>query len=488
MSETLELQYLEFLQQNRKTAEDARYRADALIRPKLGNIEATHLKADQIRKWLIGVAKAAPRLRTRKDEKQKYRAMGTDGESIRRRRASANRTLTVLKAALNRAWREGKVSSNAEWHRVEPFENVDAARIHYLSVAEAQRLINTSDPDFRNVIIAALQTGARYGELMALQVHDFNADAGTVAIRTSKTGEARHVMLTEEGAAFFRQLSAGRSGSDLMLLKANGGAWLKSHQKRPMIEACKRANIKPAVSFHALRHTWASLAVMAGVPLLVVARNLGHADTKSGRAPLRPSRTELHRRCHTCGRARASGRYRDVERRPGSSNPSRSQSKAALMRAPVGPAQLPRLDLKAPPGWYPIDNFLACFEPVRGSERPLSSDDKPTFDELEPGPELELFRWDVDRLVRLALLRTERDDTDLPEARREAAGLLAQLIEIRPALGDLVARTTGDAAVMAAKLSPAFAVSAYTYPKVSTVPIRRQQSPTLSRSMNRRAI
>jgi hypothetical protein len=125
------------------------------------------------------------------------------------------------------------------------------------------------------------------------------------------------------------------------------------------------------------------------------------------------------------------------------------------MRAPVGPAQLPRLDLKAPPGWYPIDNFLACFEPVRGSERPLSSDDKPTFDELEPGPELELFRWDVDRLVRLALLRTERDDTDLPEARREAAGLLAQLIEIRPALGDLVARTTGDAAVMAAKLSPA---------------------------------
>jgi integrase len=279
VSETLD-SYLEFLEHNRKTAEDARYRTDALIRPKLGNIEATHLKADQIRKWLIGVAKAAPRLRTRKDEKQKYRAMGTDKESIRRRRASANRTLTVLKAALNRAWREGKISSNAEWHRVEPFENVDAARIRYLSVTEAQRLINASDPDFRNVIIAALQTGVRYGELAALQVHDFNADAGTVAIRTSKTGEARHVVLTEEGAAFFRQLSAGRSGSGLMLLKANGGAWLKSHQKRPMIEACKRANIKPAVSFHALRHTWASLAVMAGVPLLVVARNLGHADTR----------------------------------------------------------------------------------------------------------------------------------------------------------------------------------------------------------------
>ena len=47
-----------------------------------------------------------------------------------------------------------------------------------------------------------------------------------------------------------------------------------------MRAACARARITPAVSFHALRHTWASLATMAGVPLLVVARNLGHADTR----------------------------------------------------------------------------------------------------------------------------------------------------------------------------------------------------------------
>ena len=43
--------------------------------------------------------------------------------------------------------------------------------------------------------------------------------------------------------------------------------------------ACKRARITPAVGFHTLRHTWASHAVMNGVPLMIVARNLGHADT-----------------------------------------------------------------------------------------------------------------------------------------------------------------------------------------------------------------
>src|SRR5437868_10746723 len=93
---------------------------------------------------------------------------------------SANRTLTVLKAALNMAWREHPkaVPSNGEWRRVEPFENVEAARIRYLSVVEAKRLINGCNPDFRKLVQGGLQTGARYGELAALQVHDFNPDAG----------------------------------------------------------------------------------------------------------------------------------------------------------------------------------------------------------------------------------------------------------------------------------------------------------------------
>jgi integrase len=47
-----------------------------------------------------------------------------------------------------------------------------------------------------------------------------------------------------------------------------------------MAKACKCAKIEPEISFHVLQHTWGSLAVMAGVPLLVVARNFGHADTR----------------------------------------------------------------------------------------------------------------------------------------------------------------------------------------------------------------
>jgi integrase len=65
-----------------------------------------------------------------------------------------------------------------------------------------------------------------------------------------------------------------------MFHHANGGGWGTSEQARPMAEACANGKIKPAISFHILRHTWASLAVMNGTPLLVVAKNLGHADTR----------------------------------------------------------------------------------------------------------------------------------------------------------------------------------------------------------------
>jgi integrase len=272
--------YIEFLETNRKSAADARYRDQAFIRPKLGDLEVSALTADRLRKWLADLAKTPARLRTRAGEKQQYRPLGRDEESKRRRQATANRTLTVLKAALNHAWRDKKVASNAEWHRVEPFENVDAARVRYLSVDEAKRLLNACNPDFRRLVQAALETGARYGELAAMEVADFNKDTGTVAIRRSKGGKARHVVLTEEGAAFFKEVCAGRAGSETILLKTSGGTWLKSHQKRPMLDACKHANINPALSIHGLRHTWASLAVMAGVPLMVVSRNLGHADTR----------------------------------------------------------------------------------------------------------------------------------------------------------------------------------------------------------------
>jgi integrase len=272
--------YLRFLTDNRKTAADAAYRANAFILPSLGAIEVQALTTEKLRRWHADLATTPPRRRSPKGEAPRHAKVDNSAEGRRRRRSSANRVLTVLKGALNFAWREGLVTSDSAWRRLEPFEGADASRLRYLSVAECKRLLNASDAEFRPLLRAALATGARYGELTRLQVHDFNADAGTIVIQQSKSGKPRHVVLTDEGQKLFGQWCAGRAGSALLFTKANGQPWEKSAQGRPMREACARAKIEPRINFHGLRHTWASLSVMAGMPLLIVARALGHRDTR----------------------------------------------------------------------------------------------------------------------------------------------------------------------------------------------------------------
>jgi integrase len=101
-----------------------------------------------------------------------------------------------------------------------------------------------------------------------------------VTVRESKAGKPRHVVLTDEGRQFFGALTAGMLADDPTFKRADGGVWRKSHQLRPMLEACQRAKIKPAVSFHVLRHTHGSMLAMRGVPMGVIAEQLGHADTR----------------------------------------------------------------------------------------------------------------------------------------------------------------------------------------------------------------
>jgi integrase len=163
---------------------------------------------------------------------------------------------------------------------VRPFRAVQTARVRYLSEAECVRLVNACEASFRNLVRAALLTGCRYSELTSMKPADFNADAGVVTVRESKGGRPRHAVLTDEGQRLFASLTARKSQGDPIFARTDGRAWSKSHQLRPMLDACKRAKIKPAVSFHVLRHTHASTLAMRGVPMGVIAEQLGHADTR----------------------------------------------------------------------------------------------------------------------------------------------------------------------------------------------------------------
>jgi integrase len=293
-------EYQRYLEARTKSATDARYRIETLILPELGDTPCNDLTKDHLTNWLNSIAMSRPRLRTRKGEEQRYRDIEDSSEARRRRRSSANRVFTWLKAALNAAWRDGKIASDRAWRTLTPFEEADAVRPQYLTHDQSRRLINATQGAFRTLAQAGLLTGGRYGELAALEVRDFNPDVGTLHVRVAKGGKGRHIELTEEGIEFFSSLTAGRPGSEPMLGRPEGSRWGKSHQTRPMLEACKRAGIVPAVGFHTLRHTYASLALMAGATPLVIATNLGHTDTRMvekhyGHLPQSHVRDEIRR-------------------------------------------------------------------------------------------------------------------------------------------------------------------------------------------------
>lgn len=255
---------------------------DAHVLPALGGRPVASLGTADLSAWHRALAEAPARLRSKASatERRVREVAADDTEGRRARRSTANGVLTLLKAALNHAFRMGRAADDTAWRRVRPFQKVSAARVCYLTDDEARRLASACPPDLRALVTAALLTGARYNELASLRAADFDDANGTVHIAESKGGKARHVALTDEGRDFFRQATVGRTADAVLLPRADGRRWNKSEQFRPMREACAAARIAPAASFHILRHTYASRLAMRGVPIAVIAAQLGHADLR----------------------------------------------------------------------------------------------------------------------------------------------------------------------------------------------------------------
>jgi hypothetical protein len=226
---------------------DVKSRGNAHILPTLGDLVVSELTDDILKSWRNRLAtepaKSRPKL-----GKVKYRPKPETDEAIRKRHASANRVLAMLKPILNKAFDDKQVNNRDAWgRRLKPFKEVDAPPVTYLTIAEAKRFFNGCAPEFQPLVRGALETGARYGELGRMVVADFNADSGTVAVRKSNTNKARFIILNEEGAAFFNAVCAGRAGSERIFVHEDGRPWKKSQQDIPIREANERAKISPPV-------------------------------------------------------------------------------------------------------------------------------------------------------------------------------------------------------------------------------------------------
>lgn len=262
-----------------KDLPNTRRRIEAIVRPEMGRHDVAKLTTKAINDWLMSLANSPARLRTAKGAEQNVRETADTEEARRRRRSSANRVLTILKAALNAAYRNGKVGADDAWRRVKPFAKADAPKLRYLSDDEARRLVNGCDPAFRPLVQAALLTGARYSELAGLEVRDFDRQSQTIWLRETKAGVARAVYLEGEGVRLFEQATLGKVASDLIFPRPDGKRWGPSQQTRPLAIACAKVKLAPT-GFHDLRRTYGARMALRGVPMAVIAEALGHADER----------------------------------------------------------------------------------------------------------------------------------------------------------------------------------------------------------------
>jgi integrase len=257
--------------------------AKAHIYPELGAIQLRKLTHTRLKAWRDALASAKPRKRTKNGKEQAFRAAGShsEAEAMRRRQASTNRVLTLLKAALNHAKTELRwIATDAAWKDIHAFKSVDVGKTRFLSKDEVKAFIAGCESEaFAKLVKGALYTGGRYGELTRLRIEHFNEADSNIFIAKSKNGEPRHVYLNADAVAFFKGLCEGRKPTEYVFVKADGKRWQQSEQKRLMDAAIAKSKVAD-VTFHTLRHSYASNARMNGMPLDVLQQQLGHKDLR----------------------------------------------------------------------------------------------------------------------------------------------------------------------------------------------------------------
>ncbi len=246
------------------------------VRDSIGVKLVTALDAKALRLWLTGqVANPA----TNRGKALPFDP--ADHDQVRARRSTANRILTSIKASLTWARRHEVLPATMPdwWRDVQPFALGDEGEPRMLEADEITRLLNASPPDLRDLIAGGLMTGARVGELRALTVRDYDPETATVRIAQTKSYKTLQQPLTPEGVALLDRLTAGRAPTARIFTRADGSPWNTSDVAKPMRAAVAAARLED-VSIKTTRATYGKLLLIATKDIEMVARALGHSDSR----------------------------------------------------------------------------------------------------------------------------------------------------------------------------------------------------------------
>ena len=157
-------------------------------------------------------------------------------------------------------------------------------RVRYLKNDERDRLLDacrkSSWPRLYALVLMALTTGARRGELLNLHWCDLDLERGEATLHDTKNGDARVLVLLPQLLAELEPFAPKDAPTSTALVFRSRLRPSQPFNFRPdWIEAMRLADVKD-FHFHDLRHSFASYSAQTGASLLEIADALGHRTLK----------------------------------------------------------------------------------------------------------------------------------------------------------------------------------------------------------------
>jgi len=189
--------------------------------------------------------------------------------------ATINLALSCLRHLFNLAKRWKKYFGDNPVTEVDFFEeNNNINRI--LSLEEEERLLSCSIPYLKTIIICALNTGMRKGEILGLKWSNINLDNRLITIEATntKSKKTKKIYINSILRGIFLELKLKNMGNDFVFTGSDGKP-IKTI-RTSFENACKRAKVY-GLRFHDLRHTAATRMIENGANIVAVSRILGHS-------------------------------------------------------------------------------------------------------------------------------------------------------------------------------------------------------------------
>ena len=202
-----------------------------------------------------------------------------DIETYRAKRLSAgvkksttNREMALLKKMFHLAVDWGYCAENPVV-KVKLFPERDNLKERVLSAEEETRLLAHCPPHLAPIVVFALNTGMRRGEILGLRWDQVDPSGKSIRVTRTKSGRDRSVPLNEAAAEVIKAQRQKSRGS-YVFPSMKGGEYMKS-VAHSFARACRLAGIT-GLRFHDLRHTFATRLIRQGADIITVQALLGH--------------------------------------------------------------------------------------------------------------------------------------------------------------------------------------------------------------------